>query len=311
MKTEVKGVLDVCYHCCSNEISEISSGYVCRTCGTVQETMKFESKAFLEKTQFQYNIISKTTIGNEGERKMAKNSGKIQYLSKLDSITVPYEDKILYKALSLGNTILEKLGRSLKDKYIILDKFREILPYFLHRTKFKSPEKCIPWIIYFYYKEMNIVIDLKTLLEVSEIEKSEFVAFRKKMKPFWSAYKTRDRKKYILTRIGGIIGYGKLHNQSMKILDKFWGIINDSKDDVIAGLVIGIAITLSKCEKLTLYSLCKSLNITQSSLQKSIQNKLFDRLGIRNKVKGFKKKVEFISERKRTEMDSKQWFNIC
>ena len=117
------------------------------------------------------------------------------------------------------------------------------------------------------------------------------------MELFWPAYKTRDRKKYILTRIGGIIGYENLYNQSKKILDKFWEIIKDSKDDVIAGLIIGIAITLSKREKLTLYSLSKSLNITQSSLQKSIQSKLFDRLGIRNKVKGFKKRVEFLEER--------------
>ena len=296
MKTKVKGLLDVCYHCNSINISEINYGYVCRTCGTVQDLLKFESDTSVEKIKFQNTATSKTTIGNEIERKRAKNSGKIHNLSKLNSIK-QYEDDIMGIAFIRTKTILDKLGRSTKDASIILRKFKEIRPYIRPKSKFRSPEKCIPCIIYFYYKEANIVIDVETLLEVSETSKIEFNEFRKQIELFWPAYKTRDRKKYILTRIGGIIGYENLYNQSKKILDKFWEIIKDSKDDVIAGLIIGIAITLSKREKLTLYSLSKSLNITQSSLQKSIQSKLFDRLGIRNKVKGFKKKVEFLEER--------------
>jgi len=293
LKTKVKGLLDVCYYCNSIEISEISYGYVCRTCGTVQEAMRFESEALVDMTHFQYVV---TTIGNEGERKMSKNSGKIQYMSKLDSIIVPYKEKILNKAFSLAKTILEKLGRSINDAYIFKSKFREILPYFRPKSKFCSFEICIPCIIYHHYKEANIVIDVETLLAVSKISKKEIKEFRKEMELFWSGYKTRDRKKYILTRIGGIIGYGKLYNQSKKVLDKFWNLIKDSKEDIIAGLVIGISIILSKCSNLTLSSICKSLNISQSSLQNSIQRKLFDRLGIENTVKGFKKRVEVLEE---------------
>jgi len=296
MKTKVNGLLDVCYHCNSINISEISYGYVCRTCGTVQERMKIESETSVENTQFQTPVTSKTTIGNEGERKRAKNSGKIHNLSKLNSIK-QYKDNIMEIAFIRAKTVIEKLGRSTKDASIIIRKFREIRPYIRPKSKFRNPEKCIPCIIYFCYKEANIVIDGETLLEVSEISKLEFNEFRKQMELFWPGYKTRNHKKYILTRIGGIIGYENLYYQSKKILDKFWEIIKDAKDDVIAGLVIGIAITLSKCEKLTLFSLSTSLNITQSSLQKSIQSKLFDRHGIRNKVKGFKKKVEFLEER--------------
>ncbi len=296
MKTKVNGLLDGCYQCNSINISEISYGYVCRTCGTVQERIKFDPVTTADKIQFQNSTTRKITIGNEGERKRAKNSGKIHNLSKLNSIK-QHKEKIMEIAFVRAKTIIEKLGRSTIDASIILRKFNEILPYIRPKSKFRNPEKAIPCIIYFYYKEANIIIDVETLLEVSEISKIELNEFRKQMELFWPAYKTRNHKKYILTRIGGIIGYEYLYNQSKKILDKFWDIIKDSKDDVIAGLVTGIAITLSKCEKLTLNSICKSLNITQSSLQKSIQTKLFDRLGIRNKVKGFKKRVEFLEER--------------
>ena len=296
MNTKVKCLLDGCYHCSSIDISEINYGFVCRTCGTVQERMKIESETSVENTQFQTPVTSKTTIGNDGERKRAKNSGKIHNLSKLNSIK-QYNDVIIGIAFIRAKTIIEKLGRSTKDASIIIRKFKEIRPYIRPKSKFRNPEKAIPCIIYFYYKEANIVIDVETLLEVSEILKIEFNEFRKQMELFWPAYNTRDLKKYILTRIGGIIGYKYLYNQSKKILDKYWDLIKDSKDDVIAGLVTGIAITLSKCEMLTLNSICKSLNINQSSLQKSIQTKLFDRHGIRNKIKGFKKRVEFLEER--------------
>ena len=296
MKTKVKGLLDGCYHCNSNDISEINYGFVCRTCGTVQELIKFDPDTSIDNIQFQNSATSKITIGNEGERKRAKNSGKIHNLSKLNSFK-HYKNDIIEIAFIRAKTVIEKLGRSTKDVSIIIRKFKEIRPYIRPKSKFRNPEKAIPCIIYFYYKEANIVIDVETLLEVAEISKIELNEFRKQMELFWPAYKTRDHKKYILTRIGGVIGYEYLYNQSKKILDKYWDLIKDSKDDVIAGLVTGIAITLSKCEKLTPHSICKSLNINMSSLQKSVQTKLFDRHGIRNKIKGFKKRVEFLEGR--------------
>ena len=282
----------LCYYCRSENIRETSYGYVCTNCGTDQELVKFER----DKIHVQNNTISITTLGTERERKMSTNKGKLWYLSKLDFIR-RHSEETMKAAFIQTKTILEKLGRSDRDIPIILKKYKNIRPHFRPSTKFRNPEKAIPCIIYFYYKEANVVIDVETLFENSKISRNEFNEFRKHMELFWPMYKTRDRKKYILTRIGGVIGYEYLYNQSKKILDKFWVIIKDSKDDIIAGLVIGISITLSKCENLTLYSLSRSLNITQSSLQKSIQTKLFDRLGIRNKVKGFKKKVEFLEER--------------
>jgi len=295
MKTEVIAPLDVCYHCESIEISEKSYGYVCRTCGTVQEIIKFESKTSEDTIQFQNFAINTTTIGNKRERNIASDSRKILYMSKLNSFR-SHKDKKKGEVFILATTILEKLGRSIKDASIILRKYKEIHPFIRSKPKFGSLKTFIPCIIYYHYREANIVIDLDTLLEVSEISKKKLSEFRKWMEVFWPAYKTRDRKKYILTKIGGVLGYGKLYTKSKNILDKFWELIKDSKDEVMAGLAIGISITISKSEKLTPRSICKSLNISQSSLQYSIQRKLFDRLGIEKKLKGFKKRVEFLEE---------------
>ena len=281
-----------CYYCNSGQIRETNYGYVCTNCGTDQELMKFEKDKNLVKN----NTISITTLGTERERKMSVNKVKLQYLSKLDFVK-SHEDQIMQTAYIRIKSILEKLGRPFNDLNVIIKKYQEIRFYFRPGTKFRSPEKTIPCIIYFYYKEANIIIDVETLFENSEISKCEFNAFRNHMEIFWPAYQTRDRKRFILNRIGGVVGYGALYEYSKQILDNYWTLINDSKDDVIASLVIGIAIVISKCENITLSSTCKSLRVSQGSLQKIVQTKMFNRLGIGDSIKGFKKKIEFLEER--------------
>ena len=282
----------LCIYCRSANIRETSYGAVCTSCGTDQELAKIAG----EKIQGQNYSLNMTTMGTEGERKMSTDKSKILYLSKLDSIK-NYDKKTSMVAFTQTRTILEKLGRSNREVPIIIKKFKDIRNHFPAGSKFQNPEKLIPFIIYFYFKEANIIIDTKILFDNSEISTKEFNAFRKHMELFWSAYNIRNRKKYICNRIGGVIGYGPLYNQSVELLKKYWNLIKDSKDDVIAGLITGIVIILFKSEDRTMASICKEFNISQSSLQKSIQTKLFNRLGIKDNIKGFRKKVEFLEER--------------
>ena len=289
----------LCKYCGSEDITETEYGYVCRNCATDQGRKRYQSTTSYNKIQFQNVITLKTTMGNERERDRANNRGKIAYLNKLNSM-IPYPKETKQTAINHTKTLLEKLGRPDKDISKILKKFNEIYPYIAASTKFRSPKKLIPCVIYCYYKQNNIVIDLETLLEISELSNAEFNAFRGCMQDFWSKYQNRDRKKYIINRIGGVITEKKLgmnlYVQSEKILDKFWDLIKDSKDDVIAGLVIGIAIILSNREDIALGPICDFLRISQGTLQKSVQRQLFDRQGIEDKKKGFKKKVEFLEE---------------
>jgi len=238
-------------------------------------------------------------MGNERERERSTNKEKIAYLNKINSM-IPHPEEIMQTAFNQTKTLLEKLGRSYKDISKILKKFSEIHPHFKKREKFRNPKKLIPCVVYFYYKINNIVIDQGTLLENSDLSNTEFNAFRRGMENFWSKYQNRDRKKFVLNRIGGVITEKKLgtdlYVQSEKILDKFWDLIKNSKDDVIAGLVIGIAKIRSKHEDIALGPICEFLRISQGTLQKSVQRKLFDLHGIQNKEKGFKNKVEFLEE---------------
>ena len=289
----------LCYYCESEDITETEYGYVCRNCATDQGRKRYQSTTSYNRIQIQNAITLKTTMGNERERDRSINKEKIAYLNKLNSM-IPHPEETMQAAFNQTKTLLEKLGRPDKDISKILKKFNEIHPHFKKSRKFRSPKKLIPCVIYFYYKKNNIVIDQGTLLENSDLSNTEFNAFRGRMKDFWSKYQNRDRKKFVLNRIGGVITEKKLgknlYFQSEKILDKFWDLIKDSKDDVIAGLVIGIAIILSKRKDIVLGPICEFLGISQGTLQKSVQRQLFDRHDIRIKEKGFKLKVEFLEE---------------
>ena len=289
----------LCKYCGSEDITETEYGYVCRNCATDQGRKRYQATASYNRSQIQNSITLKTTMGNERERDRSNNRGKIAYLNKLNSM-IPHPEETMQAAFNQTKTLLEKLGRPDRDISKILKKFKEIHAHIKKSRKFRSPEKLIPCVIYFYYKINNIIIDQGTLLENSDLSTTEFNAFRMGMENFWSKYQNRDRKKFVLNRIGGVITEKKLgmnlYVQSEKILNKFWDLIKDSKDDVIAGLVIGIAIIRSKREDITLGPICEFLGISQGTLQKSVQRKLFDRHGIEDKKKGFKNKVEFLDE---------------
>jgi hypothetical protein len=291
---------DLCKYCGSEDITETEYGYVCRKCATDQGRKRYQSSTSYNGIQIQNTITYRTTMGTKRERERSTNRGKIAYLNKLNSM-IPYSEQTKQNAIDQTKTLLEKLGRPDKDISEIIEKFYKIHPYFKKNRNFRTPKKLIPCIVYFYCKINNIVIDQKTLFENSDLSNTEFNAFRSKMDKFWSKYQIRDRKKYVLNRIGGVISEKKLgmnlYFLSEKILNKIWDLIKDSKDDVIAGLVIGIAKILSKREDIVLGPICEFLGISQGTLQKSIQRKLFDRHCIKTKVKGFKKKVEFSEKR--------------
>ena len=289
----------LCKYCGSEDITETEYGYVCRNCATDQRRKRYQSTTSYNRIQIQDVIAFKTTMGTKREREGSNNRGKIAYLNKLNSM-IPHPEETMRTAFNQTKTLLEKLGRPDRDISKILEKFNEIHSHFKKSRKFRNPEKLIPCVIYFYCKINNIVIDQGVLLENSDLSNAELNAFRGSMENFWSKYQNRDRKKYVLNRIGGVITEKKLgknlYVQSEKILDKFWDLIKDSKDDIIAGLVIGIAKIRSKREDIALGPICGFLGISQGTLQKSVQRKLFDLHGIKNKEKGFKNKVEFLEE---------------
>ena len=272
-----------CDVCNSDNIIETVEGYSCGSCGIVLKILRLEYYQPYNKEVIQYAVLGTTQIGLARER---ANSRHIEKLNKLNSIRSS-KDSLSMQAKIEISRIFNALNLPPNLKNLVLQKFQELYEALRPGTKYRAPEKLVPITIYFSLKFRNISIKESRLLEVSKISKKDFNAFKLQILEFFPQYKIRDRKEYILQRILEISEHCHLgmefFYQSKKILNKLWGSINNTKDDVIAGLVCSISALCSYRENVTVNAICTRLGIKMSTIQAQVKRKIFERF----KVSGF------------------------
>jgi hypothetical protein len=286
----LKNPLEYCDICGSEDIVETTEGFCCRTCGIVLEVQKLEYYKPYEDIAIQNAVLSKTRIGFKNERSINRNSVHMEKLSMLDSIR-DGETNVCIAAKVEIRRIITGLGLSTKNVDIILQKFKEVRKKLGKGTKYRNPEKLAPCVIYFYYKQNNFPIREHDLLKLSYITKKDFNAFKLQMLEMWPQYQERNRQEYILQRILEVTEHFKLgmsfYYQSKKILYRFYENIKNTKDDVIVGLTVSIALLCSQNEDVKINAICNRLGIKMSTIQSQINRRIFERF----KVSGFKSLV--------------------
>jgi len=283
--------LNSCDVCNSNNIRETREGYVCGDCGVVLEIQKLEYHRPYDKDIIQNAVLGQTQMGFKRERRNSCNSVRLENLNKLDSIRTN-EKNVLIKAKIEIKRILNCLNFPDTDKDLILKKFKAIRLKLTPGTKYRSSEKLVPIVIYFYFKLNNKSISEQELLEVSKISKRDFNAFKLQIINFIPEYVERNRKEYILQKVLEIsehFGLGMVfYYQSKKILYKFWDSIKNTKDDVIAGLVTSISALCLEDTNVKVCSICQRLGIRMSTIHRQVEKNVFERLNI----SGFKSLVK-------------------
>ncbi|TFF85421.1 MAG: hypothetical protein EU517_01655, partial [Promethearchaeota archaeon] len=181
-----------CDLCHSRDIREVSEGYVCRECGCVLEVQKFEYYQPYDKDIVQYAVLSKTKIGSKRERRQITNGTKFEKLNKMHSINSNEENLKISAKVEIRRILAAlKLTRSLENT--LFQKYQAIREQISPRTKYRSPEKLVPIVIYYYHKLNNIPINEQELLEVSKISKRDFNDFKLQINEFIPHYAERNR----------------------------------------------------------------------------------------------------------------------
>lgn len=283
--------LNTCDVCNSNNIQETREGYVCADCGVVLEIQKLEYSRPYNIERVQNAVLGQTQIGLKRERRNFCNSLKLESLNKLDSIRTN-EINVSIKAKIEIKRILNCLNFPDSDKDLIYEKFKAIRSKLSPGTKYRSPEKLVPIVTYFYFKLNNKSISEQELLEISKISKRDFNAFKLQIINFIPDYAERNRKDYILQKVMEIsehFGMGMcFYYQSKRILYKFWNSIKNTKDDVIAGVVTSIATLCMEEFNINVCSICERLGIRMSTIHRQVEKNIFERL----KISGFKSLVK-------------------
>lgn len=271
--------LDECDVCGSNDITEVREGYVCRNCGVVLEIQRLEYHTPYEATQLQHAVLGKTQMGFWKERRVMSESIHMEHLSKLDGVR-EREETMKQTALIEIKRILTGLQLPLSDCSVILKKVLAIRKLLGKGTKYRAPEKLVPCVIYFYYKNNNKPIREVKLLELISLTKKEFNNFKLQMLEMWPDYQERNRQEYISQRILALCEHFGLdmgfYHQSKKILYRLYNSIKNTKDDVIVGLVSSITLLCSNNKDIKVSSICKRLNITMSTIHTQVKRRIFN-----------------------------------
>jgi len=276
--------LEVCCDVCNSpEIVETEQGYVCASCGVVLEIQKLEYHRPYKEERLQHAVLSSTQIGHVRERSQNKHSRKFHKLNKISksSNSIPQPD---IAAKVIIGRLLENLNLPSNLKQPIFAKYKQAREEFPPSTKFRSPEKLVPSMIYFHCKYNCMPIDERELLEYANIEKSDFHQLKLRAVRIMPKYYSRDRQEYILNRIMQIKEEYLLpmdfYHEARKILMKLWEGIKCTKDDVVAGLVSSIVILCQYQYDLNINSVCNSLNIQMSTIQSQVKRKIIDRFQV-------------------------------
>ena len=253
--------LECCDVCGSRDVIETREGYTCRDCGVVLEIQKLEYHRPYDRDIVQHAVLGKTQIGYKRERFSLKNSIRIEGLSKLDSLRTSEESVAVVARVEIKR-ILTALGFPLTDVDPLLEKFK--------------------------YKPIRE----KDLLEVTNISKKDFNAFKFSILRIWPEYKERNRKEYIIQRILEVTEHFDLgmsfFYQSKKILNRFYDNIKNTKDDVIIGLVTSITLLCSQQSNVSISALCNRLDVKMSTIHRQVEKRVMQRF----KVSGFKSLVK-------------------
>ncbi len=274
-----------CDACKSKNISENREGmYVYQDCGIVVEEQKLKYYKPYNEQAVQNAILTKTYLGYKNER---YHRYKFDRLNKLHSIS-DNKKATFNKARYEISRILYAL--KLPDSYrdLVLDKFKKIYGALRPSTKYRAPEKLVPLVIYFFLKGNNVSINEKELLEVSRISKKEFNAFKLQIDNFYPEYRAeRSRQEYAFQRILEITEHFDLgmlfYYQSKALLYHLWELVNNTKEDVISGVVASIIALCWYKEKVTVNAICKKLGIQMSTIQWQLKNRIIKPL----KISGF------------------------
>jgi transcription initiation factor TFIIIB Brf1 subunit/transcription initiation factor TFIIB len=283
MKMEQYSENLICDICNSDDITETEQGYVCRSCGIVLEAKKLIYNPPRNEEAVQYSPINNNQIGFMRERLNNKHSRKLLHMNKLNNIKsreesikteVKVEVKRIFEYLALPKSYLKE----------VIGLVLEIRSKLGKGTKYRAVSRLVPVVIYIALKMKLVPINQYDLLEVSKIDKKDFNAIKLQVYGVKPEYIERNRRKYIARRLYEIRESFDLdmtfYRTALTILNKMWGVIKNTTDDVVAGLVSSITILCNYRDEVTVSSICDMLGIRMSSIQSQVKRRIFDRLQI-------------------------------
>lgn len=141
----------------------------------------------------------------------------------------------------------------------------------------------IPVFVFSFFRAKGFNVTFSLLKRLSGLTKHECFDMLKRIYGTFPEYINRDRKRVILDNINDVESFFQLNSRFFenagKILQKLWGILNNTTDGVIVGTVSALALISIHSNSPMLHSICQKIEIRQSAVIYQVK-KLVKRLGV-------------------------------
>lgn len=180
------------------------------------------------------------------------------------------------KALNVGSPRVLRVFKL--DAVRIFFRLLEETPTLKTRVK-----TLMPVFVYSFLRDRGIDITFTHLKKYSGLTRHQSFQMFKKISEEFPKHTTRERKPKIIEYVTTVKNHFLLSSQFLenaaKILEKFWGLLSDTTDKVIAGTISALALISLRRDSPYMLHLCVVLGIAQSSVIYNIK-KLAKNLGI-------------------------------
>lgn len=277
---------------CESENLIISNGeYICRDCGLVLENKNLLHKVILKKDNMIYGKERYTKLGNRYERLNTPYSQKFERLNWLNKKN--NHEETVFRTMKIEiSRILHYLELPLSLKQEIFRLTKKIYSCLSKNVKYRNPCKLASVVIYEKCKRSALPVCQKDLLEISKIDRKEFLSFLSAIIKFLPIYDETRKIAYISNKIFEIVSYFEFEFefffQVKELLYKLWPIIKLSTEDIIACTLSIISFSVlyegKLKENLKINTICKKFGVRMSSISNFIKRTILPQF----KIEGFR-----------------------
>lgn len=173
--------------------------------------------------------------------------------------------------------------------------FYRVSSHIKKSTKFRNARLLAPIVVYTVFRSKGEVIKPVDLCRVSRISLSDFKEGLFIVFPFHSDYLKRDREKIIsqlVEKVNDKFDMNSIFKETTrKTLESFFPLFKNTKDNIIAGLIVALSLVALDCKLRVLSNVFEELGTDVSRAHYHIRRKIFlpNQLG---DFKGFAKSKE-------------------
>ncbi len=277
-----------------NTIRQISE-QKCLAYSTVKDILLEEFGKDCEK----YNLYK--TISEETARTivMLKNKGYKIYQISLKTRVSTYRLDTFFKDSSpqVFKDVIKKLNRK------ITNEVREEIFNLYHKLwdrvgiHYKKAIRLLPVVIYIVFKIKGLPIHSKEIISSSNLTQKQFRNCLQEVVKHCPEYVARDRKEIVYKKLFSVKDHFQFDSKFVQVSDfllkKFWSKINNTKDNILAGVISVLTMVRLGIKSVCYYEITNYLNIGHSTVYYQVRNKILKPLGI-NGFGGFKKSPELL-----------------